>query len=175
MGITIIPNQPIMFRNVSEEQDGCECNEQSFCQIINELDETQFQIRSTNSVLNPNFDGVLDPWYSQLPIQIQLVVTNVSPEGDCDGSISLSSSNYSAPISYSLNGGDFVPVMGSDIDFNDLCEGYGFATVRDSEGNEASVEFYIVENINCSLYDSTDELLPFQTSQLINCLTSDFI
>ncbi|MES2829685.1 MAG: hypothetical protein V4687_16125 [Bacteroidota bacterium] len=165
-----------MFRNTDEiPADGCECNEQTFCQIVNEIDPTQFQIKASNLVVNPDFDGTLDPWYSQLPIQVSIAVSNVTPGGDCDGSISLDATNYSAPLSYSLNGGTFVPVGGSSQEYGGLCEGCGFVTVRDSLGYEASVEYCLVENIVCGDYSLTTDFVDVETIELRNCLTTDFV
>ena len=178
--INIIPNQPIMFRIVDEiDSTDCECNEQSFCQIINEIDPTQFQIKSLNNITNGTFSGNLDGWdIGHLAITGVATITNESAIGICDGQVTINASGGVVTgddfYSFSFMGGVFE-LNDTSITYNDLCEGYYWVTIQDIEGNQTSVEFTISVNITCGLYDTTDELLPFKTSELLNCLTSDFI
>jgi hypothetical protein len=63
MSITIIPNQPIRFQNEDDIDTSCDCLGQSFCQLINKNDNTQFQLESTtNLVTNGEFTDGLDGW-----------------------------------------------------------------------------------------------------------------
>lgn len=178
--IEIIPNQPIIFRNVDEiSSTGCECNEQPFCQIINPLDPTQFQIKSLNNIINGSFFGSLDGWDSgYLGITGIATITNESAISECNGSVTISASGGITTVSdfysFSFMGGSFED-NDMSITYNDLCSGDYWVTIQDSEGNQTSVEFTVSVNITCGLYDTTDELLPFKTSELLNCLTSDFI
>ena len=57
MAISIIPFQPIRFRTTDEiAEASCECSEKNFCQLVNENDDTTFQISASNEVTNNSFE-----------------------------------------------------------------------------------------------------------------------
>jgi hypothetical protein len=63
MSITIIPNQPIRFQNEDSIDTSCDCLGQSFCQLINKNDPTQFQVQlNTDLITNGDFEDNLDDW-----------------------------------------------------------------------------------------------------------------
>ncbi len=171
MAIIIIPNQPILFRNTDEIAEDCSCNVQSFCQIINEIDPTQFQIGSDDLVTNGDFEDGNDGWNDIIPLDLVLEITNVSSEGECDGSVTITPTNGNAPYTYSLNGSPFQ----EENAFLDLCEGCYYATVKDTDGQEESIEFCVVINIICGDYSLTTDFVDVETIELANCYTTDFV
>lgn len=171
MAITIIKNQPIRFLNADTPSSDCDCLGQSFCQLVNKNDSTQFQVNSSNQAINGTFDNNLDNWNVFEKIAVSVIITNESVEEECDGEIEVTATGGTGPYTYSINGGTFSGIN----TFTGLCAGVHVITVKDSNGNEGSVSVEIVTNIVCGSYKDTDDLIPFQTSQLLNCLTSDFI
>lgn len=174
MAITILRNQPIDFNAESDGVD-CGCGNKPFCQLIDPTDATQFQILSSDLVVNGVFDNEGEGWVTSLPFMFTIdSISNETAEGECDGAATVSVSNYTGVVQMSLNGGALSPEPGYLI-LEDLCAGYYYITAIDEDGNQGSLEFYIYTNVDCGDYDSTDELLPFTTGQLLNCLTLDFI
>lgn len=173
--IEIIPFQPILFRNTAEIEPGCECNKQSYCQIIAETDPTQFQIKSSNVVINGDFEEEGESWEDSEPLIIALSVTNESSPGACDGQVFIEVvSGNTGIVSFSLNGAEFQ----SDNDsYYNLCAGCGFITAQDEEGKQTSAEFCIVENIDCSEFEGAtleDVIASGKTlSQFYNCTLND--
>lgn len=171
--ITIIDNQPIRLRNSDSIDVSCDCLGQTYCQPINKNDATQFQVKSSNLVSNGDFTEDLTGW----DISEAIIVTIVSIENSsllvCDGEITISATGGTPAYTYSIDGGAF----GGSATFAGLCTGEHFITVKDSLGNEGSLSFELVENIDCSLFSGsdTDDLLPYTTGQLLNCNTDDFI
>lgn len=173
MGVSNIPNQPIRFRDVNTITEDCDCLGQNFCQLVNKNDATQFQLSSTDQVTNGNFESNITGWNVFESITVSAAITNESAAGLCDGSVTISATGGTAPYTYSINGGSF----GASNVFTGLCAGKYILTVKDANGNEGSATVYLDTNIVCGSYagSSTDDLLLLNTSQLLNCLTSDFI
>jgi hypothetical protein len=170
MAITTIPNQPVNFRSSTVE---CECLGQEYSQLVNKNDQTQYQISSTSVLTNGDFETDLTGWNVFEAIEVTAAITNESAEGACDGEIEVSATGGSGGYTYSIDGGFFG---GSDT-FTGLCDGTYLITVKDSSGNEGSLSVTIETNITCGSYagSDTDDLLPLTTSQILNCLTSDFL
>lgn len=172
MAIRRIGYQPVIFRTEAEiEADNCECSNKPFCQLVNQNDATQFQIQSDNEITNGTFDTDLTGWTIGQSITATANITNETSEGACDGSVTVTGSGGTGPYTYSKDGGVFQ-VSGT---FSGLCADCYSFVAKDSLGNLGFVSACVDTNIVCGAYDETDELLPFQTSQLLNCLTSDFI
>lgn len=173
MGVSNIPNQPIRFRDVNTISEDCDCLGQNFCQLVNKNDATQFQLSSTDQVTNGNFESNLDGWNVLEAIILTAAITNESAADECDGLVTISATGGTGPYTYSIDGGSF----GASDTFSDLCAGTYTFTAKDADGNEGSLIVYVDTNITCGDYagSDTDDLLPLNTSQLLNCLTSDFI
>lgn len=152
--ITILPYQPIKFKNADEPEVSCGCNIQSYCQIVAPTDPTQFQIRSSNDVFNGNFEDEWDGWVTNPPFYLNVDPTNAT-DLDCDGEVAVNVVDAELiTYSISLNGGTPVDVIGGGVvTFTDLCVGCYFVTATDPNGNQSSYEFCIVENVDCSLFD----------------------
>lgn len=172
MPVSVIDNQPIRFRTTVEmAAQNCECSEKPFCQMVNKNDQTKYQVTTSELITNGNFASSLTGWAIGVAISLTATITNESAEGECDGDALLAATGGTGPYTYSKDGISYQ----SSNTFAELCSGcYGFI-VKDADDNKGYATICIVANIQCGLYDSTDELLPFETSQLLNCLTSDFI
>lgn len=173
MAITILRNQPIMFHLPSDTD--CGCNGKSFCQIISQTDPTQFQISSSDRVSNGSFDISLLPWISADAILMSSDTTNASSPTACDATATITATGYSGTIQFSLNGGAYQNAPGGVLEYTGLCGECYFVTAQDSTGNQSSIEFCADPDIVCGGYRTTDSVLPFKTSQLLNCSTSDFV
>lgn len=170
--IEILPFQPVLFKDVNDTEE-CLCPDTPYCQIVNPVDETQYQIKSLNAIINGNFANAGNSWETPEPLRVQVIVTNESAIGLCDGSVALTPLNGTDPYQYSLNGG----TLQSNDFFENLCEGCYFAYIVDSIGLETSVEFCVYGNVNCSTYKgaSIQDLINdnIQLSQLYNCTLGD--
>lgn len=178
MGIRIIGYQPIRFRTVQQiEQEDCQCQGKCFCQLINKNDATTWQINSDNVVVNGTFDTSLEDWNINESLTLDITITNELQDGECDGSIEVLVSGGVGPWEYSIDGVNFTP--GNVFDnlniFTDLCSGCYNIVVKDSLGNLGFSIACVDENVDCNSFDMTDELLPYKTSNFLNCLTSDFL
>lgn len=174
MSISILKYQPVLFRTTQEiDQENCECSDKPFCQLVNKNDATQWQLRSSNLVINGTFDTTLDDWEIKESITGTVEITNVSPNGDCDGSLEITASGGTGPYEYSINGTTF---QSSNL-FEDLCVGCYNIIIRDSLGSLGFLSACIDTNVDCSLYNSPDlfDLSDTYLSQLINCELNDLI
>lgn len=174
MAINVIKNQPIRFRNSDTISEECDCLGQEFQQLVNNTDQTQYQLSSTNLVSNSDFESNLNGWDIYTAIEIELTaLVNESVEGECDGEITVTASGGTGPYTYSIDGGAF----GGSANFTGLCSGDHYVTVKDSSGNEGSIVVSVDTNVVCGDYagSSTDDLLPLNTSHILNCNTDDFL
>jgi hypothetical protein len=169
MSVTPINNQPIRFKNVNAIDESCDCLGQNFCQLVNQNDQTQFQLNSTDQVENGNFESDLSGWVIFEAIYIEATITNETIDGECDGEISIVASGGVAPYSYSIDGG----VFGALTTFENLCSGIHIITVKDSEGNEGSKAIDVFENVVCGDYEGAtiQDLIDngITLGQLYNC------
>jgi len=173
--ITVIPNQPIRLRDSNTIDTSCECLGQSYCQLINIFDNTQFQIRSSNLVSNGTFATDLTGWNVYLGITIDLVSFINTIFGQCDGSVVASASGGTGPYEYSIDGGEFQ-VSGT---FIDLCQGNHYIIAKDVDGNEGILPFETFANIgDCSFYagSTLQDLIDSNITlgQTYNCTLGDF-
>lgn len=171
MGITIIKNQVVEFN----KQTGCVCWEKSYCQLVNNNDETQFEIKSSQVVPNANFESGFDDWNLIDEIVVSAYPVNTT-EGLCEGEIEATATGGNeGPYEYSIDG---INWQSSGL-FEDLCEGEHTITARDTDGNEGSQSFTIYANANCedyqcsTLQDLIDSGLPL--GAFLNCTLSDFL
>jgi len=170
--IEILPFQPVLFKNVYDIEE-CVCPDTPYCQIVNPIDDTQYQIKSLTSVINGNFANAGSSWETPEPLSITIAITNESAIGLCDGSVAFTPVNGTAPYQYSLNGA--APQV-SGL-FENLCVGCNFAYIVDSLGLYSTVEFCILKNINCAIYkgasiqDFIDDNI--KLGQLYNCTLGD--
>jgi hypothetical protein len=174
MSINILKYQPVVFRTTQEiEQENCECSDKPFCQLVNKNDATQWQLLSTNIVVNGTFDTTLDDWNINDPISISIDITNESEEGECDGQLIVTPTGGTGPYEYSKDG---VTFQSSDT-FEDLCTGCYNIIVRDSLGNLGFATACIDTNVDCSVYNSPDlfDLSNTDLSKLINCYLFDLL
>lgn len=172
--IVIIPNQPILFRNTDEISNCVPCNEQPYCQIVYETDATQFQIKSNDIVVNGDFEEEDEGWITPIGLTLEAIVTNVTGEGECDGSVSFNVYGGGAGVYYySINGG----TPQTDEVFTGLCAGCYYANVHYGTPDgviEGSIEFCISTS-QCDAGDNTIDLLPYNTIDFLNCNTLDFL
>lgn len=175
--IEILPFQPILFRNTDEISDCVECNEQPYCQIVAETDQTQFQIKSSNIVVNGNFEDEGESWVDQSPMVVEITsIENESEPGECDGSVNIVISGYTGTITIThIDGVPFGFPVSASATLSNICEGCHYYTFKDSAGKEASIEFCLVENIICGDYSLTTDFEDVNTMQLANCYTTDFV
>lgn len=151
--ITILPYQPIKFKNVDEVEASCGCNIQSYCQIVAPTDPTQFQIRSSNDVFNGDFSESADGWQTLVPLIIGLSnFGNETSPGACDGFVTIGVLGGESPYRFSFNGGAFGAPAFNGVQ-TDLCEGCYYVTVKDSVGLEGSFEYCIATNVDCSEFE----------------------
>lgn len=172
--ITLLNNQPIRLRNSEVVDDEtCKCLGHNYCQPINKNDETQFQIKSDNEINNGDFLNDLNGWNIYLAVELDLISISNPTFATCDGVLSVSASGGTGPYQYSIDGG---PFGGSGI-FNLLCPGYHFIIAKDSIDNEGTLDFILEESPVCSTFNGsiTDDLLSYNTNQLLNCYSDDFI
>lgn len=174
--ITILNNQPIRFRTdsqIAEDNENCQCIGHDYCQLIEKHDETQFQIKQSNSVANGDFDNDLMDWNIFEAIIISIDSMTLPDEDICDGSIDISAIGGAPAYEYSIDGGPYQV----STTFSGLCQGYHFITVKDSLGNEGTLDFDLAVAINCADFagSTTDDLLPYITDQFLNCNTDDLI
>jgi hypothetical protein len=170
MAVTIIENQAINF-GLQSESDDCSCNKKTYCQLVNKNDIGKYQILSSTVIENGNFNDGEEGWTIIDNITSTIEIINESAEDECDGSLEVTPTSGTGPYEYSLNGATFV----SSGLFENLCVGCYTIVIKDSAGAIGATSGCIVTNIVCGDYTETDELLPFTTAQLLNCLTSDFI
>ena len=172
MSISILEYQPVRFRTTQQiEADSCDCGEKVFCQKVNKNDPTQWQLLSSNLIVNGSFDSGLNGWDQAEALTVSVAITNESTAGACDGEITITASGGTGPYTYSIDGITFS----SSNTFTDLCVGCNNIVVIDSLGNIGFITACVDTNVNCAAFDMTNELLPFNTSQFLNCLTSDFL
>lgn len=171
MAITVLPNQPI---DLHLEADECGCTGQNFCQIVNSTDPTQFQLLSSELVLNGSFEDS-ESWEVSLGIDLVGTISTVSVTGQCDGTALFVASNFTAPIEFSMDGITYFAGTPDDYTFTGLCEGKYFVTAKDSLGHEASAVFRVVNPVVCGDYNNTIDFDLINTLQLSNCYTIDFI
>jgi hypothetical protein len=173
MAITPINNQPIRFRNADSISEACDCQGQRFCQLINNTDETQFQIQSSNTVTNGDFTTDLTGWTFATKIVVTAIVTNESQPLECDGTIEINATGGTGPYTYSINGGAFT----GDNTSGGECPGDYILTVKDSLGNEGSLVVTIYTNIDCSIYEGAtiQDLIDdgITLGELYNCTLGD--
>jgi hypothetical protein len=172
MSINILKYQPVVFRTTQEiEQENCECSDKPFCQLVNKNDATQWQLLSTNLVVNGTFDTTLDDWNIQESLIVTVQITNESAEGECNGELVVTATGGTGPYEYSKDGTTFQV---SDT-FEDLCADCYTIVVRDSLGNLGFATACVDTNVDCSLYNSPDlfDLSDTYLSQLINCELND--
>ena len=171
MGITIIENQAVKFN----KQQSCVCWEKSYCQLVNNNDETQFEIKSSQVVPNADFESGFDDWNLIDEIVVSAYPVNTT-EGVCEGEIDATATGGNGgPYEYSIDGINFS----SSGLFEDLCEGEYTIIARDTDGNEGSATFEIFVNTNCgdyecsTLQDLIDSDLPL--GAFLNCQLLDFL
>jgi hypothetical protein len=173
MSVTPINNQPIRFQNINAIDESCDCLGQSFCQLINQNDNTQFQVNSTNLVLNGDFESNLDGWGIYEAIEVTAIIINETADGECDGEIEISATGGFSPYTYSINGGAF---SGSNV-FSNLCAGNYIITVKDINGNEGSLYTEVFTNVVCGDYEGStiQDLINdgITLGQLYNCTLED--
>jgi hypothetical protein len=173
MAVTIINNQPIRFRNADSVSEDCDCSGQRFCQLVNNTDETQFQIKASNAVTNGDFTTDLTGWAFAPKIVVTAITTNESQELECDGTIEITATGGTAPYTYSINGGAFT----GDNTSGGECQGDYIITVKDSLGNEGSLVVTIFTNIICEDYQGAtiQDLIDdgIILGQLYNCTLDD--
>lgn len=171
--ITVIPNQPIRFRNVADIDPSCECMGQNYCQLVQTFDPTQFQIKSSDLVTNGDFTANLDGWnvFEAIVVMLESIVNPST--GECDGEFEVSVSGGTGPYTYSIDG---VTFQATGI-FEDLCPDVYTVVVKDADGNEGSLIVNLDENVDCSQFadSTTDDLLTYNTNQFLNCNTDNFI
>lgn len=169
MGITTIPNQPIRFKNTAIP-DECFCMGQEFAQLINKDDQTQFQIKSSNQVVNGDFTDNLNDWVVYLGITGTVALINESDTGACDGSGTITVSGGTPGYTYSIDG---VTFQASNL-FENLCNGHYTVIIKDSTGKQGSVEFDIVTNVVCGTIGCLEyDYLTYDEAVLLNCLEYD--
>lgn len=172
MSISIIGNQPVRFRTEAQiDAENCNCDTKPYCQLVNKNDDTSWQIKTETIVDNGNFNNNLDGWVIKQELSVSVEITNESDEGQCDGQLVITATGGTGPYEYSLDG---VTFQSSDT-FGGLCVGCYNIVVKDSLDNLGFVTACIDVNVDCAAFDMTDELLPYNTSQFLNCLTSDFL
>lgn len=172
MSINILEYQPVRFRTTQQiEADSCDCGDKTFCQKVNQNDATQWQLLSSNLVTNGTFDTDLEDWTTEEALTVTVEITNESAEGACDGELAITASGGTGPYTYSLNGTTFS----SSNTFTDLCVACKSIVVKDSIGNIGFAYACVDTNVDCAAFDMTDELLPYNTSQFLNCNTDDFL
>jgi hypothetical protein len=173
MSVTPINNQPIRFQNINSIDESCDCLGQNFCQLINQNDTTQFQLNSTDQIINGNFESNLDGWNVYEAIQVEAVITNESEDGACDGELLISATGGTSPYTYSIDGGAFS----GTFNFINLCSGFYTITVKDSLGNEGSLYIEVFENVVCGDYEGAtiQDLIDngITLGQLYNCTLED--
>lgn len=176
MAIRILHNQPIDFNPISDDPD-CGCTGKNFCQLIDPTDATQFQISSDDLIENGDFALGDEGWVSLPAMILTAVITNTT-DGLCNGEVDIEIEGDAPGVgrSYSLNGGDYQP---SNI-FSGLCDGCYYATVKRVTAyltEYASVEFCIVENVDCLEYKGAtiDDLITdsITLQMLYNCTLND--
>lgn len=174
MSITLIPFQPIRFRDVNQIDTDCECLGQNFCQKIQKSDATQFQLKSSDFVSNGEFGSDLEGWDVYEAVVGTAAITNESAEDECDGSVIITAGGGSGPYEYSI---DYGQTYQSSSTFSDLCSGDYVVIIRDDDGRYGSVEFSIVVNIDCSQYEGAtiQDLIDagITLQELYNCTLSD--
>lgn len=172
MGIIIIPNQPIRFRNIAIPES-CICMGQEFSQLINKDDQTQFQIKSTDQVINGDFTDNLDGWNVYVSISGIAITTNTSSPDICDGQVNITASGGTAPYTYSIDAGETF--QSSNI-FTGLCNENYSVIIKDSLGREGNVEFGLISNIVCGDYADSylSDIDDIELSQINNCYLDDF-
>ena len=174
MAISIIPFQPIRFRTTDEiAEASCECSEKNFCQLVNENDDTTFQISASNEVTNNSFETDLTDWSQRLYINSVATITNATTLIACDGAIALTSTGGTGPYTYSIDGGATY----ASSPLTALCAGCYNVISKDSLGNIGILKVCISVNENCGAYASPDlyDLLTTDLSNLFNCELNDLI
>lgn len=172
MGIVIIPNQVINFRNTAEIDTDCQCMGRGFAQLINKNDDSMFQLSSGNIISNGDFESNIEGWDVYESITGTAEVINESEEDACDGEVEITASGGTGPYTYSLDG---VTFQSSNI-FTGLCDGDYIVVIKDSINNYGSVEFGIVTNIDCSQYDDSYafDVLSIESAETLNCFAFSF-
>ncbi len=171
--ITPIANQPIRFQNESQIDVSCDCLGQDFCQMVESNDPTQFQLSSSNLITNGEFESNLTGWTIYLAMLITVDITNESVEDACDGEFTVNATGGSGGYTYSIDGGAY----GGSSTFSGLCVGDYVVSVKDSNGDTVQVTVTIETSVDCSSFAGslTSDLLPYNTSDFLNCSTDNFI
>lgn len=171
MAITFIDNQTIRFRTDIDES--CDCLGQPFCQKINKNDLTKFQIKSTDILSNGGFDVDLIGWNVYEAVTGTAAITNESSDGACDGEVTITASGGAGGYTYSIDGTTFQ----AGATFSDLCDGSYTVTIKDSSGNQGSVNFDIYTNVSCLDYKgfTLQQFIDSEVTlgQLYNCTLND--
>jgi hypothetical protein len=168
MPISILKYQPVSFKTA---QEYCGCGEKEYCSLVNRNDATQWQLLSSNLIVNGSFEGDISDWDQAETLIISVDITNESTDGACNGGLIISALTGTGPYTYSIDG----IIFSSSNTFTDICVGCYNIVVKDSLGNIGFAIACVDTNVTCGGYNNTNELLPFNTSQFLNCLTSDFI
>jgi hypothetical protein len=171
--IEFIDNQTIKF-NLEGESDSCGCVGQPYCQPVRISDETQFQIKGDIVNSDPNFQNSYSGWDQWTALELAFAATNVSAEGECDGSILATASLGSGSgYEYSIDGGPYQ----SDGYFDGLCAGNHLIVAKDSDGHYASGYQYVGEAYDCSTLNGStaNDVLEIEASQILNCYANDLI
>lgn len=176
MAITTIPYQAIRFRSdaqVAIDESHCECLGKSYCQLVNENDDTSWQMSSTSLVDNGTFDTDLEDWDIVTAIIVSVIITNESGPDECDGEIEASATGGTGPYTYSIDGITY----GSGDTFSGLCSGDYTIYVKDANGDEGFIEVGIDTNVDCSSFSSPDlfDLNNVNLSSLLNCYLDDLV
>lgn len=129
---------------------------------------------SLNLISNGGFTGSDTDWSSVNPMIISVTsFDNESSFGASDGSVTFGVSGGVAPFQWSLDGINFQ----SSSTFTLLTAGEYTVTVIDTNGLISTDTYIVYTNADCSTFtgSTTSDLLPYTTTELIECLTSDFI
>lgn len=172
MPISIIPNQPIRL-SLIDDAESCECGTKEYCQMINKNDQTQWQIKSTDIILNGSFTDGLNHWVIGKIISVHVDIVNESAEGVCDGSLTIIASEGMPAYQYSLDGITFQ----SSNEFDNLCADCYNIIVKDSEGNKGYATACVDTNIDCGTYPDAYlfDLENINLSKLLNCYLHDLL
>lgn len=174
MSITLIDNQAVRFRLLTEiEADTCDCGVKPYCQKVNKFDVSKFQIISSSVLTNGSFADGLNGWAIEITISLSIAYLNESSAGACDGEMTITASGGTAPYEYSIDG---ITFQGTTL-FENLCEDCYNVVVRDADDNYGTATICIETNVDCGAYagSETNDFLAFNTNQLLNCETNDFI
>lgn len=164
--IEFIDNQTIKF--YPEGNKNCGCIGRRYCQPVNIADETQFQILGEILNSDPEFGDQYVGWDTWTALELSESHSNISAEGECDGTVILTASLGSGSgYLYSFDGSTFSETN----EFDNLCPGTYLAVAKDSDGHYASIYVTIGEYFDCSFLNGKflSEMTGNYLSELNDC------